>query len=151
MRVYAPRFGDILTGKISEEEYGEANRYTKFFNNNDSNVSGEGFYELKMTTLKSRENQERELVARFNNDGLEVGYYGHEGWHPCTSTNKRVVGDTTVIFDSMIPYYFLQSERYQDKDYKPEPTKETILSQVLDKDKSALRQVVKERREEQEE
>jgi hypothetical protein len=149
MRVYAPRFGDILTGRISEEEYEEANRYTKFFNNNS--VSGEGFYELKMTTLESRENQERELVARFNKDGFEVGYYGHEGWHPCTSTDKRVVGDTTVVFDSMIPYYFLQSERYQDKNYEPEPTKETILSQILDKDESFFLQVVEERRETREE
>lgn len=149
--MYIPRFGDILTGRISKEEYKEAEIYTEFFSNNDDNVSGKGSYELKMTPLNGRESQERELTALFTKNGLKFGYYGHEGWNPCTSTNEKVVEDTTVVFDSMIPYYYLQSEGYQDKNYSPKPSTETILSQVLDEDESALCQVVKERREEREE
>ena len=148
-RVYLPRFGEVLTGVMTEEEFEEAMEYREFFAKNDELSKGEGTYEVQLTPLERQEEQDRNIVARVTEDDLEFGYYGHEGWNPCISSHSRMVDETEVVFDTMIPYYIQKAEEYEEKeeDYSVEPDRDTVFTHVSDRDHAFLKDIIQEERE----
>lgn len=149
-RVYTPRFDDVLTGYMPEEEFQEGMEYVEFFREQDDSSTGSGTYELPLSVLNTRENQDLKIVCKFTADNIEFGYYGYEGWHPLGSTYSDDINGTEVVVDSMIPYYILENEEYEDDEYTPEPSKETIFSQILEEDHSFIDWIVDDMRESRE-
>ena len=131
-RVYLSTHKGILSGEVSEDIRDRVSEYSRVFSDMDPQGRGEGRFEVKLEPVQESSGSSQPVFIRATAEETMFGHYGYEGWESLYSKYEEESGGTTVVFDSMIPYYAYED---QAREYTMGPEYEEILDSIHPNDR----------------